>query len=319
MRSISTGYTFPLSSVKPLNGLIGYREFCVAETRKILRGTTRRRDRSPVGTALLQSTGDVEGLEYVRCPETGSLFLAELPAPAEWARLLAEVSRYRQSPMGFHVGLEKSRKDNVYAPKLGWIESTLRVMGVTRPRVMEVAIPPSEFTRFLKASRSLGDVRLVDQVDVVTNREDRVVDVAILLECLDRADDPLALIRGVGGHLTDGGLVFVTALVSSGFDMTVLGLHNRYLFPPDRTNCFSLKGLETLLSMEGFTLVEVSTPGVLDVEIVRAHLSQDPAAVPLSAFERQLLAGDGEVHAAFQAFLQQRCLSSFARIVARKS
>lgn len=318
MRSILTSYTFPLSSVKPLSGVITYRAFCLSKTREAQGGAPRRPERSPVGAAPLERAGDVDGLEYLRCPDSGSLFLAALPAPARWARLLAEVSQYRRSPLAFHSGLRKSRDEAVYAPKLEWIESTLRVLGVTRPRVMELAIPPSDFTRFLQASRCFGSVVVTDEADLPAGRADGTVDVAILPECLDRAHDPVAFLRAVAGRLTDGGLLFITALVSSGFDMTVLGLRNLYLFPPDRANCFSLKGLETLLSLEGLKLVEVSTPGVLDVEIVRAHLRHDPALVPLSPFERQLLAGDGDAHAAFQSFLQQRGMSSFARIVARK-
>ena len=105
--------------------------------------------------------------------------------------------------------------------------------------------------------------------------------------------------------------------MSSGFDVGVLGLRNLYLYPPDRANCFSRRGLELLLTRAGFTLLEVSTPGVLDVEIVQAHLRQIPSLI-LSGFERQLLAATAETQAAFQAFLQQHGMSSFARVVARK-
>jgi hypothetical protein len=71
------------------------------------------------------------------------------------------------------------------------------------------------------------------------------------------------------------------------------------------------------LERAGFGPLEVSTPGVLDLEIVQAHRAQDPA-LTLPAFEEQLLAGDTQTREAFQAFLQQQHLSSFARMVARK-
>lgn len=333
MRSILTGYTFPLSSVKPLDGLVTYRTYCLSRTREALQGKTRRRERSPVGGALLEPFGDVDGFEYLRCPESGSLFLAQSPEPTEWARLLAEVSHHRHSPCAFHADIAQSRDQNVYAPKLEWIQSTLRLVGMHRARVIEVVTPPSDFTRFLETSDSFTEIVTADQMELamathpkftaarklgVNGRErNGAMEVAILLESLDRADDPVALLRAVAGCLVDGGLVFLTALVSSGFDMAVLGSRNLYLFPPDRTNCFSLRGVEALVSGAGFTLVEVSTPGVLDVEIVQAHLRYDPS-LPLSAFERQLLAADSDAHAAFQSFLQQRGMSSFARIVARK-
>ena len=143
------------------------------------------------------------------------------------------------------------------------------------------------------------------------------VHAAVLLESLDRISDPLALVRKVHAQLASGGLLFVTALVSSGFDVEVLGLRNLYLYPPDRTNCFSLQGLSALLMNAGFALLEVSTPGVLDVDIVRAHVERDQS-IPLSSFERRLLQSKPETQEAFQMFLQQQALSSFARIVAQK-
>jgi hypothetical protein len=333
VRSILTGYTFPLSSVKPLDGLLDYRACCLAQTREALGGRTRRRERSPVSGAQLEPFGSVDGLDYLRCPESGSLFLAQLPESTEWARLLVAVSHYRHSPRAFHSGIAQSRDENVYAPKLEWIQSTLRLLGVRYPRVMEVVTAPSDFTRFLENSDLVGEIVTVDQMELVmapdcefgAARSPGVdsgtghgrLEMAVLLESLDRADDPEALLCAVADHLTEGGLLFITALVCSGFDMAVLGLRNLYLFPPDRTNCFSLRGVEALVSSAGFTLLEVSTPGVLDVEIVQAHLRYDPS-LPLSPFERQLLAADSEAHAAFQSFLQQRGMSSFARIVAMK-
>ena len=138
-----------------------------------------------------------------------------------------------------------------------------------------------------------------------------------MLESLDRVDDPRGLLKGASRRLAGGGLLFVTALVASGFDLQVLGLKSRYLYPPDRTNCFSLKGLQRLIESEGFRMLEVSTPGVLDVEIVQAHIQADPS-VSLSRFERQIAESDAETRAEFQSFLQRRALSSFARVVARK-
>ncbi len=318
MRSIQTSVTFPLSSVKPFDGLLRYREYCIDVTRKALQGPTRRRDRSPVTGARMEPAGEVGGIAYVRCPETGSLFLAEVPQPAAWTALLQEVGRHRFSPDGFYSGLAQSRTDNVYAPKLEWIQDTLRLQGLKQPSLLEAATPHSTFTQLLEDSRRFSRVVTVDEMALAAGRaEGETVQVAVLLESLDRVDDPAALVKAVAGRLSGGGLLFVTALVSSGFDIAVLGLSNLYVYPPDRTNCFSLKGLSQLLTDAGFSLVEVSTPGVLDVEIVRAHLRHDPT-IHLSTFERQLVDADGQTLERLQAFLQQQRLSSFARIVAKK-
>jgi hypothetical protein len=109
----------------------------------------------------------------------------------------------------------------------------------------------------------------------------------------------------------------VTALVASGFDMALLGFENLYLCPPDRTNCFTLKGLAAFIENAGFQLIEVSTPGVLDVEIVEAHMKSNPG-LNLSPFEREIMESEPEAKQQFQSFLQQAGLSSYARIVGRK-
>ena len=320
MWSIETDQTFPLSSVKPFDGLFRYREWCLSQTRSAVKGGTRRRELSPVSGKPLVSLGAVEGFEYLRCPDSGSVFLADLPSSADWARLLQGVSGYRRSPETFHVGIAQTRNEHVYSPKLEWIRSTLRMQRLDRLQVIEVVTPPSEFTPLLEACGEFRQVTVVNEMELIMSHgmeAHEEAGAAILLESLDRVDDPVALLHAVRDSLVPGGLVFVTALVCSGFDVAVLGLKNMYLYPPDRTNCFSLRGLEQLLRAAGLALLEVSTPGVLDVEILQTHLRRDPT-LTISEFERQLLEADRETREAFQTFLQQNRMSSFARIIGKK-
>ena len=321
MWSTQTSVVFPLSAVKPLEGLLRYRAHCLAAMQQGRSEFTRRREHCPADGARLEREGEVEGFGYGRCPQDGSLFLEMVPAPKVWAELLAYVSELRHSPAAFHAGLVQSRTDHVYAPKLEWIRDTLRVQGIDHPTLLEAISPPSPFTQLLQDSGICSAVLALEEMALAhatgTLRPDPSVEGAVLLESLDRVDDPLGVLQGVADRLRPGGLIFLTALVASGFDMTALGLHNQYLYPPDRTNCFSLQGLSMLVQRAGFTLLEVSTPGVLDVEVVQAHRRYD-STLRFSAFERQVLDADEETRSAFQAFLQQRGLSSFARIVGRK-
>lgn len=323
MLSIQTSFTFPLASVKPLEELSGYRTFCIEATRRALAAGATRRERSPIDGGPLETVGLVDGLEYCRA-STGSLFLRDVGTADRWGALLEEVSRHRQSPEAFHSDLSEARTENVYLPKIEWIQRTLRLQGLVSPRVIEVATPPSDFSGLLGASNTFADVVTISESALAGSgagradlRPDGPAHAAVLLEALDRVADPIALVTAVAGRLVPGGLIFVTAQVASGFDIEVLGLRDLYLYPPDRTNCFSLAGLEQVLSRAGFTIVELSTPGVLDVEVVLAHLRHDPS-IPVSGFERRLLASDPDARQRFQTFLQQNRMSSFARVVGRK-
>ncbi|MDO8527434.1 MAG: hypothetical protein Q7T03_07100 [Deltaproteobacteria bacterium] len=319
MQSIQTSHVFSLSEVKPLEGLLRYREFCLNATKKALAKGATRRNISPINGVSMEPWGNIGGLEYLRCPASGSLFLAEVATSEVWKKLLAEVAQFRRSPQTFHADITKSRTENVFEPKLHWIQSTLRVEGVHRPKILEVATPPSGFTAMIQSRGGFGEILSVDETDLSQGKPAfEKLDAALLLESLDRVNDPLALLKNVHDSLADQGLIFVTGLVSSGFDMMILGSNNAYLYPPDRANCFSLEGLKALITKAGFQLLEVSTPGVLDVEIVKSHLNHNPDT-SLSTFEKKLLGADRVTHTAFQSFLQQSNMSSFARIVARKT
>lgn len=320
MRVIQSSLHFPLASVKPLDRLLSYRAYCLRATQDAFARGSVTRSASPATGGPLEPFGEVDGFIYLRCANTGSLFLSQV-AP-DWGRLLAEISAYRHSPQAFQSELAAARAEAVYQPKLDWIVNTLHMQGVRRPRVLECVTPPGEFTAFLAGSPAIADVVVATEAELIeAGRHEATgqsrVQAAVLLESLDRADDPEQLLRGVRQALSPGGLLFVTGLVASGFDMAVLGSRNRYLYPPDRTNCFTLEGLERLLARMGFDLLEMSTPGVLDVEIVLAHLAHDPS-LSLSAFERALLMANDETRTAFQTFLQENRLSSFARLVGRR-
>lgn len=318
MQSIQTSHLFGLSQVKPLDGILSYRAFCLEAVKKALKNPAVRRRCSPVDGEPLQSWGEVGGLEYL-CSAGGSFFLADLPSPEAWGRLLSEVSDARHSPKTFHANITESRLKNVFEPKLHWIQNAIRLQNLAKPTLLEVTTPPSDFTKLLKETRIFADVLSVNETDFLTGKENaEESDAAVLLESLDRVSDPLALLQRVAGSLRKGGILFVTALVASGFDAALLGSRNAYLFPPDRANFFSLNDLKQMVSRAGFQLLEVSTPGVLDVEVAKSHWARDPN-LPLSVFERSLLTADAETQQAFQNFLQQSNLSSFARMVGVKN
>jgi hypothetical protein len=320
MRSIQTTYGFSLSAVKPLESLQAYRRFCISESRKVTTGSPAApRETCPSCNAALKPFGSVEGLDYVACPQCETFLLRSCARQEEWTGLLQEVTNHKRSPAAFHSSMTVSRNENVYLPKLEWIQHTLRLQGISRPRIVEFATPPSVFFPLLADSGIFQEVLSLPENGTPKSADLKgSCDAAVLLESLDRSADPQTLIGNVAGAMKKGGLLFVTALVSSGFDVAVLGLNNLYVYPPDRANCFSLRGLVTFLKNSGFVPVEISTPGVLDVEIVNAHVAHDPS-ISLSPFERRIVSAEPEKREAFQTFLQENLMSSFARIVARLS
>lgn len=144
------------------------------------------------------------------------------------------------------------------------------------------------------------------------------VDVISLFEVADHTSDVGGLMNFANQVLTDGGLCFLTTILSSGFDLQVLWEQADNLYPPDRLNCFSMKGLKILFEKHGFECLEFSTPGILDVEIVAKAMQANPT-LDVPRFVRDLVKNSGEeAKRSFQEFLQSACMSSYGRILLRK-
>jgi hypothetical protein len=144
-------------------------------------------------------------------------------------------------------------------------------------------------------------------------------DVALAVDVLDRAADPRAVVSALARTLAPSGLVFATFPVASGFEVQTLWQDSPTVFPPDKLTLPTVDGLMQLFSAPEWEVLELSTPGMFDVETVRQAI----AARPDGAWPRVVRAlverTDTQGRAAFVEFLQTRRLTSFARLVARRS
>lgn len=138
------------------------------------------------------------------------------------------------------------------------------------------------------------------------------------LGIIDRVFNPERSLEDARSLLVDGGLLFLTTSTISGFDLQLLWEKSKSIFPPDRINLLSIEGLALLLDKSGFEIIELSTPGQLDVELVKNAIQKNKN-IELPRFISYMLRNrEEDAHRSFQEFLQQFKLSSHVRIAARK-
>jgi len=109
----------------------------------------------------------------------------------------------------------------------------------------------------------------------------------------------------------------VSTLGVDGFDIQTLWEKSNAIFPPHHINFLSVAGFERLFARAGLADVAVTTPGQLDVDIVRNAAAKDPTILDGQRFLSELLADDGRA-AAFQRFLADNRLSSHCWVIGRR-
>jgi hypothetical protein len=276
------------------------------------------------------------GFEYQRCAACRSLFVSPRPSAEaidEFVRSAGAIAFWRRE---FSAATAQERNRGVFRPRARWIEASLgSYTGSPGPLVdvqtksvglLQAIADLGVFPRCWSVAPQVDDhelravegVEVIDSLDTLVAARAGQAGVVVAHECLERAPDAPVFVDQVVRLLRPGGLLFATTLSASGFDIQVLGPRSRSLQPPLQLNVLTLEGLQRLLERHGLELLELSTPGQLDTEIVRHALEEEPTLV-LPPFASELVAHrDEAVHQAFQEFLQGARLSSHVRLAARR-
>ena len=143
-----------------------------------------------------------------------------------------------------------------------------------------------------------------------------VADLVTCFEVIEHVFDPSAFVGAIYRLVRKGGYCLITGLGGDGFDIQVLGENSKSIFPPHHLNFLSVDGLQRLFESAGFADVHITTPGKLDVDIVRNTYMDQNAEIP--QFIKTLLGRGETALKEFQEFLVRHNLSSHIWILAQK-
>ena len=259
------------------------------------------------------------GLQYALCLSDWSVGLAFLP-DEDLVR-----QYFHDSPLAaFRASKEYQdsvtrERNYIWESLIDWIEGRIgRYIGNDQYRVVDWG---SKFVGWLEA---LQKASFIDQFwtseplppIVSGKKDDDTVDVICLIDVIQRQTDPLGLISNVHQNLEPGGILLLTCRSGPGFDILTLREHSESIFPLDHISLPSPKGLKTLLQNAGFEIMELTTPGMLDVSYVKKSIEN---VAQEQYFQRYFFSqADQHTLERFQGFLQQNNLSSHIRCIAKK-
>lgn len=277
-----------------------------------------------------------DGFIYVKCKDCGLLFVnpslkdEALKNYYENSKAMDFFQEYILMPT------RKVRNERIFMPRVRLVEKHC-----TGGKLLDVGCAIGNFLECLKDNTSWQisgvepSIVASDYVNKVLGipvanclLEDTVYpensfDVITFWETVEHLQAPAEVLKYCYKLMKKGGVFFISTPNIDGFEFLVGGKDHVNIGAPQHLNYFSPKTLGQILTKAGFSSIEITTPGKIDVENVRLLLREGIGMDVAGSFLADIILGDGEEHnvlrGAFQKFIRENNFSGNMVAVCRKA
>lgn len=297
-----------------------------------------RRDFVKVNCPACGSANQQSGLEkfdfvYVLCGECATLYVSPRPEPSQLDNYYRDAQAIKFWSTHFYKQTVDARREKMFRPRAKLVAEILDHHTHREPSIFVdvgcgYGVFLDEVKRLNRFKQLIGIEPNADLADVSARQGFSIIrkviedvskgevqaDFATAFEVLEHVFDPLKFLRAIRQILKPGGIVLFTTLTVSGFDIQLLWEQSKSVYPPHHINLISVEGMQRLVERAGFQIIDLATPGELDVDIVSNMIKEDPS-LRLPRFVSGLLR-DERSKREFQDFLRRNKLSSHIRVIA---
>ena len=266
-----------------------------------------------------------KGFIYRECLDCGSVFMTPRPD----REMLHEFFAHSKGMEYWNSKLFQesvSRKEHVFEPRTRWIKESLEFTDISTHKYLDFYSKYSPFIKNISEIKSFSKLVSFKPIghlkkdleecsfEIIQNLGEEKYSVITAFEVFDRFYNPRQVVETIKNNLEKGGLFFLSTKSASGLDFQFLLEKSKNIIPPIHLNIFSVEGIIKLLEDYDFEIVELSTPGTLDLQILEEQIDY----VELPKFFRDIIKNrDMQIKETFQEFLQRARLSSHMRILAK--
>ena len=272
---------------------------------------------------------DKDGFNYVFCEACGSLYCSPRPSENELADFYKNSKSAKYWAEVFFPSVAEIRRKKIFMKKAKQLYEVVVNKKLSPMSICDVgagygifleelspyfsncdffAIEPSPELAEICRSKGFETYQGTSEQSAIWKER---FDLVISSEVVEHVYSCDAFIESLNNLIRPGGYCLLTGLGYEGFDILTLGEQSNSVSPPHHLNFLSIRGFESLFRRNGFSMVEIWTPGKLDVDIVinSSHKNE---------FIRVLEQRGEKTIREFQTFLQKHKLSSHVWILAKK-
>ena len=231
---------------------------------------------------------------------------------------------------------EDARRSKIVVPRVDRILEICKKYSVETGTILEAGAGFGTFSQEISSRRIFKNILSVEPIPELAEKcrsrglsviesgiencklEKNSIDVIASYEVIEHLFSPYNFLLKCEEFLKPGGIVILTCPNVKGFDIAPLG-GDSDSFDIEHINYFHTKSINILLERCGFEVVELSTPGKLDAELLRKRVLAKQYDLSCQPFLNEVLVERWEeLGAPFQDFLSENLLSSHMWIVGQK-
>lgn len=270
-----------------------------------------------------------KGFDYDVCGNCHTLYVSPRPEKEAFDRYYTDSPSTEYWATTFYKSTEEARREKLWKPKAQLIKSTLerytsvehiidigggygvfdeeimRIMDI-KPLVIEPSVHLAEICRqkgFPVIEKFLEEI---SASDLPQGKK-----CFVSFELFEHLHDPAAFLATLKTVVNRGDIFIFTTLSGMGVDIQTLWQHSKSVSPPHHLNFFNPKSVALLLEKLGFRVLEATTPGKLDIDIMDNNLD----FVTDRFWRNFLMSATPDEKSAMQRFIAENGLSSHMMIV----
>lgn len=275
---------------------------------------------------------DKMGFSYVRCIECETLFVSPRPAYHELMKIYIDSPSTKFWVNDFFLPMVDARREKIFKPRAEFIAK--RFPEIRLGRMADIGAGFGLFLDELKKIWPESDISAIepsiDMAKLCRNKGLHVLESTLeevsttekfnlltAFELFEHLHDPTPFVKKVYELLNPGGYLFLTTLNGLGFDIQILWEHAKSVSPPHHLNFFNTYSIEILFDRIGFDIIDISTPGQLDWDIIEGGFRYE-GINPGRFFTTVANYGTAEAKRDLQQWISTHKFSSHMQIIAKK-
>lgn len=275
-----------------------------------------------------------QGFSYKQCLVCQTLFVSPRPPAQAFSRYYQESESAQYWASTFYKETAEARCEKLWHPKALMIRKLVERFGLEQHDLIDIGggygIFAEEYEKVsgkkvtvIEPGPALFQVCLDKGLDVVQGFLEEIQPeqlvagpkIFVSFEIFEHLHDPKKFLRHLFDLMLVGDLFIFTTLSGTGVDIQALWEDSKSVFPPHHLSFFNPKSVRILLQNVGFEVLQTSTPGKLDIDI----LCNNQQFIKDRFWRTFAIQADEDEKKVMQSFIAENGLSSHMLIVCQKS